>query len=347
MEYFRDMKFNQFRDGSRAALPIVLGYIPVGIAFGVLASKSGLSSLEAGAMSFIVYAGASQFIAVDMLAGSMAAAPIILTTFLVNLRHFLMSSTISTHVKQNSLLKTAAIAAQLTDESFAVAMSDTKKIEGHPGFLFGLQVTAQAAWIVSTVTGALFGPLINSTAYGIPFALPSLFICLLVLQLKTSVHVIVMMTAGVLSVSFIYILPENWNLVLAAIAASVTGMWLAAGRTDKRGSRTWMRGQIFWLLIGMALVTFLPRFIPLAIFTRWAPPERIKRMLHFMPTAIMAAIVFPVLFSSAQGKLIFEPRVLLSALPVFLLAFKTKNLWASVILGMLTYWLSGFVLPLL
>jgi 4-azaleucine resistance transporter AzlC len=228
MEYFRDMKFNQFRDGSRAALPIVLGYIPVGIAFGVLASKSGLSSLEAGAMSFIVYAGASQFIAVDMLAGGMAAAPIILTTFLVNLRHFLMSSTISAHVKQNSLLKTAAIAAQLTDESFAVAMSDTKKIEGHPGFLFGLQVTAQAAWIVSTVTGALFGPLINSTAYGIPFALPSLFICLLVLQLKTRVHITVMMISGVLSVGFIYILPGNWNLVLAAIAASMMGMWLAA-----------------------------------------------------------------------------------------------------------------------
>jgi branched-subunit amino acid transport protein len=108
-----------------------------------------------------------------------------------------------------------------------------------------------------------------------------------------------------------------------------------------------MRWQIFWLLLGMAAVTFLPRFIPLAIFTRWSPPERIKRMLHFMPTAIMAAIVFPVLFSSAQGKLIFEPRVLLSALPVFLLAFKTKNLWASVILGMLTYWLLGFVLLLL
>jgi len=104
-----------------------------------------------------------------------------------------------------------------------------------------------------------------------------------------------------------------------------------------------MRLQILWLLLGMAAVTFLPRFIPLALFTRWALPKRIKRALHFMPTAIMAAIVFPILSSSAEGKLTFEPRLLLSALPVFVVALRTKNLWASVILGMLVYWLLGFV----
>jgi len=105
-----------------------------------------------------------------------------------------------------------------------------------------------------------------------------------------------------------------------------------------------MRLQTLWLLLGMAAVTFLPRFIPLALFTRWSLPERIKRGLHFMPTAIMAAIVFPVLLSSAEGKLTFEPRLLLSALPVFLVAVKTKNLWASVVVGMLVYWLLGFAL---
>lgn len=226
MEYFRDMKFSQFKDGARAALPIVLGYIPVGIAFGVLARQSGLTSLEAGAMSLIVYAGASQFIAVDMLANGAAALPIILTTFLVNLRHFLMSSTIASHFKQNLLPETAAIAAELTDESFAVAMSDTRKIDGRPSFLFGLQMTAQAAWIAGTLIGAIFGPLVNGASYGIPFALPALFICLLMLQLKSRTHIAVMIIAGTLSVSFKYLLPENWNLVLAAVMASAAGMWL-------------------------------------------------------------------------------------------------------------------------
>ena len=70
-----------------------------------------------------------------MLTCGVAALPIIVTTFLMNLRHFLMSPTIASHLKQNSLLETAAIAAELTDESFAVAMTDTRKIDGRPSFM--------------------------------------------------------------------------------------------------------------------------------------------------------------------------------------------------------------------
>jgi 4-azaleucine resistance transporter AzlC len=221
------MKISQFKEGARTALPIVLGYIPVGVAFGVLARKAGLSTLEAGTMSLIVYAGASQFIAVDMLAGGSAALPIILTTFLVNLRHFLMSSTISAHFKQNSLPETAVIAAELTDESFAVSMSNPQKISGRPDFLFGLQITAQAAWVAGTVAGAAFGALVDSTSWGIPFALPALFICLLVLQLKSRMHIAVMLVAGASSVGFKDLLPGNWNLVLAAVLASTAGIWLS------------------------------------------------------------------------------------------------------------------------
>ena len=217
VEYFRDMKLSQFKEGARASLPIVLGFIPVGIAFGVLARKSGLSSVEAVAMSVIVYAGASQFIAVDMLAAGAATLPIILTTFLVNLRHF----------KQNSLVKTAAIAAELTDESFSVAMSNPGKIIGRPTFLFGLQITAQAAWVLGTALGAIFGALVNSSSYGIPFALPALFICLLVLQLKSRMHIAVMLIAGVMSVALKNFLAGNWNLVIAALIASGVGIWLA------------------------------------------------------------------------------------------------------------------------
>jgi 4-azaleucine resistance transporter AzlC len=233
VEYFREMKYAQFKEGSRSALPIVLGFIPVGIAFGVLAIKSGLSPFEAVAMSIIVYAGASQFIAVDMLASGAAALPIILTTFLVNLRHFLMSSTVSSHFKQKSMFETAIIAAELTDESFSVAMSDPVKIIGRPSFLFGLQITAQLAWVAGTALGAVFGARVNSASYGIPFALPALFICLLVLQLKNRMHIVVMLLAGALSVAFKTLLPVNWNLVLAALLASGAGIWIARDEKDE------------------------------------------------------------------------------------------------------------------
>jgi 4-azaleucine resistance transporter AzlC len=226
MEYFPGMKLVEFKEGAKAALPIVLGFIPVGVAFGVLARGVGLSAMEASAMSLIVFAGSSQFIAVDMLGGGAAAMPIILTTFLINLRHFLMSSTISAHFAQNSLAKTAVIAAELTDESFALAMSDTKKIDGRPSYLFGMQTTSHIAWVTGTSAGAIFGSLVNSASYGLPFALPALFICLLVLQLKSRTHLVVMLIAGALSIGLKQLLPGNWNLVLAAVFASVSGMWL-------------------------------------------------------------------------------------------------------------------------
>jgi 4-azaleucine resistance transporter AzlC len=215
-----------FLQGVRAAVPIVLGYIPVGIAFGVLARQSGLSSIEATAMSLLVFAGASQFIAVGMLGAGAGTLAIIATTLVVNLRHFLMSSTVARHAKPSSLPVTAAMGFELTDESFAVIMSAPEKIAGNHGFMLGLQSTAQAAWVGGTAVGALFGPLVNGASYGIPFALPALFICLLVLQIKSGQHIVVALAAGSLSIAFKYLLGGNWNLIIAAAIASALGMLL-------------------------------------------------------------------------------------------------------------------------
>ena len=105
-----------------------------------------------------------------------------------------------------------------------------------------------------------------------------------------------------------------------------------------------MKQEMLWLLLGMAGVTFLPRFLPMAFLTRRTIPEKMKIGLDYVPVAILSAIVFPILFSTGDGKVGIEPHLLLSALPVFLFAYKMKNLWGSVILGMLIYWGLGFVL---
>ena len=75
-------------EGSAAAWPICLGYVPIGLAFGVLAQKVGLHPFEIGLMSVLVFAGSSQFIGISMMAAGAAPGAIILTTFMVNLRHF-------------------------------------------------------------------------------------------------------------------------------------------------------------------------------------------------------------------------------------------------------------------
>ena len=104
-----------------------------------------------------------------------------------------------------------------------------------------------------------------------------------------------------------------------------------------------MRESMLILILGMGLVTFLPRFIPMAFLSRWIFPEKLKVGLNYFPVAILSAIVFPTFFTDGNQVEIQFPY-LLAALPVFLFAWKVKSLWGSVILGMAIYWLLGFFL---
>ena len=220
------MDEHPFRDGAKAALPVVLGYLPVGMAFGVLAQKSGLTVFETAMMSLLVYAGASQFIAVEMISKGILCFPILLTTFFINLRHILMSSALSVFFDKNSLRTLGLLSAQLTDESFAVAMLDTSKISGRPPYLFGLQVTSHLAWIGGSLGGAFFGSLIDPKGYGLPFALPGLFICLLMSQIKSLNHFRLMVIAGISSIFFKWLLPGTWYIFLSTLLAVGIGVML-------------------------------------------------------------------------------------------------------------------------
>lgn len=105
-----------------------------------------------------------------------------------------------------------------------------------------------------------------------------------------------------------------------------------------------MRPEILILILGMALVTFLPRFLPMVFLSRWKIPEAIKKGLEYFPISILSAIIFPLLFFDGDGRMEIQFHFLLSAIPVFLFSWKVKSLWGSVIFGMLIYWGLGFLL---
>ncbi len=105
-----------------------------------------------------------------------------------------------------------------------------------------------------------------------------------------------------------------------------------------------MKQAMLWIILGMAIVTFIPRFAPMAFFSRWVIPEKVKMGLEYIPVAILSAIVFPILFFDGEGTFGIQPQFLLSALPVFAFAWRVKSLWGSVVLGMLIYWGLGFIL---
>ena len=98
------------------------------------------------------------------------------------------------------------------------------------------------------------------------------------------------------------------------------------------------------IILGMAVVTFLPRFLPMVLLSRLNIPEKVKIGFDYIPVAILSAIVFPILFSNEEGQTGIHPRWLLSAFPVFFFSHKKRNLWGSVILGMGVYWGLGYLL---
>lgn len=210
-------------DGFSAAWPICLGYIPIGLAFGVMAQKAGLGSFEIFLMSLLVFAGSSQFIAVSMLDCGATQISIILTTFTVNLRHLLMSSALTVYFKKSSLKKLFLLAYGVTDESFAINYSRLKAGKWDLDRSLVLNYTANMCWIISTVAGGFGGQFIPAGAFGIDYALPAMFICLLVFQLNSRKYLFVAMFSGALAVFLSLILPGNMYIVTASVLAATCG----------------------------------------------------------------------------------------------------------------------------
>lgn len=218
--------------GMKAALPIVLGYVPIGFAYGVLAKTSGLTVAEVALMSVVVYAGSSQFIGSKMIAAGDPLGAVISTTFLVNLRHLLMSAALVPSMRQIPPWKSALLSYELTDESFAVISATLQGRPANPEWVAGLQITSQLSWIVTSVIGALTGGLIgNNPAFGLDFALPAMFIGLLLLQMGNNggerrKPIIVAVVAASVSILVASLIPGRWNVITATVVAATLGVIL-------------------------------------------------------------------------------------------------------------------------
>jgi 4-azaleucine resistance transporter AzlC len=238
-----NQRFTALKEGMAAAWPICLGYVPIGLAFGVLAHKAGLSPWQIGLMSLFVYAGSSQFIAVSMIGSGAAAIPIILTTFTVNLRHLLMSSSLAVHLRRLGVGRLSLFAYGVTDESFALNIIRFREGGWDWRSALALNQTANLAWIASTVIGGYGGQFIpagdgDTLRQGVPidYALPAMFICLLVFQIRGRLYLLVAVLSGLLAVAFSLLFPGNAYIVMASATAATLGLFLRKGY-DKRRER--------------------------------------------------------------------------------------------------------------
>ncbi|MBC1919030.1 AzlC family ABC transporter permease [Listeria booriae] len=176
-----------FLQGVKDCIPTLLGYISIGIAAGVAGIAANLNVLEVTLLAVFIYAGAAQFIICAMLLTNSTTLAIIVTTFIVNFRHFLLGATLAPHFQKDSMLKNIGISLLVTDESFGVAaMKLAKKEPMYAAWMNGLNITAYVVWIASCALGGMVGKLIpNPALFGLDFALTAMFVALFVFQLQS------------------------------------------------------------------------------------------------------------------------------------------------------------------
>jgi 4-azaleucine resistance transporter AzlC len=225
------------KDAVKAGIPIFIGYFPAAVAFGILSKTTGVTLLETFLFSAVVFAGASQFIALNLLVTGMGPAGIILTTLLVNFRHFLMSAYLSTRIKEKIKKYYLFLAFGVTDEVFSV-LSFTKGPLSKE-FVFTLQMSAYSGWVSGTLCGYLLGgfmPPILSQSMGV--ALYALLLAILMPEIKaSSLSLFLAIASGLLNWVLIYLdfLPGGWSIIICILIIATVGAFLMGPREELNG----------------------------------------------------------------------------------------------------------------
>lgn len=208
-----------------AGIPLFIGYAPAAAAFGVLSKGCGLSLMECFLFSALVFAGASQFIALNLLMTGMGPAGILVTTLLVNFRHFLMSAYLATRVKQIGRKYHFLMAFGVTDEVFSVL--SLKEGSLTKSFIFILQCSAYSAWVSATVAGYILGGFLPETlTQSMGVALYALLLAILLPEMKRSSRVVLLAIAsGLLNTCILKLdlLPGGWSIVVCIVLIALAG----------------------------------------------------------------------------------------------------------------------------
>jgi 4-azaleucine resistance transporter AzlC len=216
-----------FRDGARAGLPVVLGYLGIGVAAGVVERAAGLSWAEVLLVSTVLYAGSAQFVLASMLSLGNPAPVIIATVFLLNLRHLLLSAALAPRLRRIPAWKNALIGLQLTDETFVVASA---RAAPSAAWMAGLNLAAWSTWAAANLAGAALSGAIGDTRT-LAFALPCMFAGLLVMQARAApnraVVLAVCLVAGAVAVGCHFLWPGPQAIVLATLLGATSGLLAA------------------------------------------------------------------------------------------------------------------------
>ena len=217
------MKRRQFALGLKAGIPVVLGFVPVGIAYALMARNAGLTVAETCSMSIFVFAGASQMMCAGMVGSGASMFVIVLATFIINLRHLIMSTCVMNHMQDGSVPARLIAAFGVTDESFSIFTMEKK--HNSIRFFFGLILSTYLSWVAGSFIGAIasdFLPEIVTLSLGV--SLYAMFIGLLFPGLRGNgrLALLVLLTA-VTNTLFNLFLASSWALIASTLLCAFIG----------------------------------------------------------------------------------------------------------------------------
>ena len=202
-------------------LPLNLAVIPWGILCGSLAIQRDFSVLEALLMPLLVFAGAAQLVATELIASNASMATILFTVFIISSRHFLYGLALRDKLKTLPLTKRLGIAFVLTDELFALSMHK-KSLRGKLRVVYGLAagISFYLGWLLWNVIGIIAGSYLpDLTSLGLDFAIAATFIALVIPTITTIPILVTVVVAAILSVVF-----KLWHWQLDLVAAAIIAM---------------------------------------------------------------------------------------------------------------------------
>lgn len=224
-------RLHMIKKGMFAGFPIMLGYLPIALTYGVLASRTGMSNLELTLMSVLVFAGAAQFLAVGMVATGTGIIEIIIATFVLNFRHFVMSLSFVNRLKKIALRAKIPLTLGLTDETFTMSALYREEAKERNGSLFyaSLMLTAYISWVGGSYLGGVLGDVIParlSDSMGV--ALYAMFIGLLVPSVKKEGKIAIVSVLAML-INFLcqyWGMTQGWAIVVGTVLGGFGGIWI-------------------------------------------------------------------------------------------------------------------------
>jgi 4-azaleucine resistance transporter AzlC len=220
-------RWSEFWTGVKDTIPLVVGAIPFALIFGAGAITNGITPAGVQAMSLFVFAGSSQFIASQLVGSGVSVIIIVLTTFVVNMRHALYSATLAPYLKHLPQRWLAPLGFWLTDETFVIVIARYNQPDKSPykhWYFLGSELFMYINWNVCTLLGIIAGQRIpNMADLGLGFAMTVTFIGMLVPLIQ---HRAVLVSVVVASLTAVvaYPLPNKLYLMVAAILGIVAGV---------------------------------------------------------------------------------------------------------------------------